>query len=160
MSRSTPPGAGALIANPALEPLRFLIGEWLTDGTHPYFPGETLRGRTAFSWHEGGAFLIMRSEVDHPRFPSGVAIIGSDDNSGGFVMAYFDERGVSRIFDVAVGERTVTWRRDDPVLAQSVTVTAGPDVNTLVSKGRMSQEGGAWGEDLSQVYTRDERLRP
>jgi hypothetical protein len=57
--------------NAALRPLDFLIGEWRTTGTHPQMPGETLRGHSTFAWHAAGAFLIMRSEVDHPLFPIG-----------------------------------------------------------------------------------------
>jgi len=153
MTPSSTIGAEALIPNKALAPLAFLIGEWRTSGTHPMVPGTTLAGRASFAWHEGGAFLIMRSEVDEPRFPSGVAIIGSDDKAGNFVMIYFDERGVSRHYQLSVGDRTVTWRRDDPLFSQSITLSAESD-DRLVSKGRMSQKGGAWEDDLSQVFTR------
>jgi hypothetical protein len=153
MSRSTATGAEAIIPNPALKPLEFLVGEWLTAGTHPMVPGEILRGRTSFSRHEGGAFLIMRSQVDRPEFPDGVAIIGSDGGSGRFAMIYFDERGVSRILDVTVGDRSVTWRHDDPEFAQSLTIAAEGD--GLVSKGLMSRKGGEWEDDLSQVFTRE-----
>ncbi|HEX8239624.1 MAG TPA: hypothetical protein VF574_07790 [Allosphingosinicella sp.] len=145
-------GAKARVPNPALKPLEFLIGEWRTAGTHPMVPGETLAGRTSFSWHEGGAFLIMRSQVDKPKFPDGVAIIGSDGGSGKLTMIYFDERLVSRILDVTAGERSVTWRHDDPEFTQILTIAAEGD--QLVSKGRMSRKGGEWEDDLSQVFTR------
>src|SRR4051812_38500091 len=72
-----------------VEPFEFLIGEWRTTGSHPEIPGKDLRGRTSFAWHEGGAFLIMRAEIDDPQFPNGLAIIGSDDDAGRFVMTYF-----------------------------------------------------------------------
>jgi hypothetical protein len=147
-------GAEAAILNPALKPLEFLVGEWRTSGTHPQLAGQKLRGRTSFSRHEGGAFLIMRSQVDHPQIPSGLAIIGSSDVAGTFAMLYFDERGTSRIFDVTVGDRTVTWRRDDPDFAQSLTIAADGE-ERLVSKGRMSSEGGDWVDDLSQVFERE-----
>ena len=120
-------------------------------------PGKTLPGRASFAWHEGGAFLIMRAQVDEPRFPSGVAIIGSDDVAGTFVMSYFDERGISRFYDVTVGERSVTWRRDDPALSQSMTITAGDDGDTLIGTGRMSEKGGPWTDDLSQTFSREQR---
>ncbi|HEU0098830.1 MAG TPA: hypothetical protein VFQ67_08640 [Allosphingosinicella sp.] len=153
MSGPAPTGAKALIPNPALKPLEFLVGEWRTAGTHPMVPGETLTGRTSFAWHEGGAFLIMRSQVDRPKFPDGVAIIGSDESTGKFAMVYFDERGVSRILDVAVGDRSVTWRHDDPEFTQALTIAAEGD--GLVSRGRMSRKGGEWEDDLSQVFTRE-----
>lgn len=153
MSGSSSTGAKALIPNPALKPLEFLVGEWRTAGTHPMVPGEILAGRTSFSWHEGGAFLIMRSQVDRPKFPDGVAIIGSDGGSGKFAMTYFDERAVSRLLDVTVGDRSVTWRHDDPEFAQSTTIAAEGD--RLVGTGRMSKNGGEWEDDLSQVFTRE-----
>ena len=146
-------GAAALIPNPKLEPLAFLIGEWRTTGSHPMVPDKELCGRTSFAWHEGGAFLIMRSEIEDPQFPSGIAIIGSDD-AGAFAMTYFDERGVSRIIRVMVGDRTVTWEHDDAKFAQSLTIRAHGD-HKLVSKGLMSKGGGAWEDDLSQVFERD-----
>lgn len=148
-------GAEALIPNPALRPLEFLVGEWRTEGTHPEMPDQRLCGRTSFSWHEGGAFLIIRSEIDQPQFPSGVAIIGSDDVAGRFAMTYFDERGTSRLFDLVVEQGTVTWHRDDPDFSQSLTITADADGDRLVGKGRMSIKGGAWVDDLSQVYVRE-----
>lgn len=148
------PGAEARIANPALEPLHFLLGSWRTSGTHPLLPGEVLMGRTSFSRHEGGAFLIVRSRIDHPPIPDGLAIVGCDGGAGRFAMLYFDEREVSRLFDLTAGDRTVTWRRDDPELAQSTTIAAdGPD--RLVGRGRMSEKGGAWAGDLSLVDERE-----
>lgn len=146
-------GAAALTPNPALKPLQFLIGEWRTRGTHPQVPGTSLCGRTAFSWLEGGAFLIMRTEIDEPQFPDGVAIIGSDDVAATLVMIYFDERGTSRIFDVIVGDQTVSWCRENPEFSQSTSITAKND-DRLVSKGRMSKKGGPWMDDLSQDFTR------
>ena len=71
----------ASIPNPALKPFSVLIGNWKTTGTHPLVPDTILHGRTSFEWLENGAFLMMRSEIDEPRFPSGIAIIGSDDST-------------------------------------------------------------------------------
>ena len=152
MARTSQIGANALVPNPALAPLQFLIGDWRTTGSHPIAPGAELPGRTSFAWHEGGAFLIMRSQVDAPRFPDGVAIIGSDDTAGTFAMLYFDERGTSRAMEVTVGERTLTWRHDNPSFAQSLTIAAEGD--RLVSKGLMSENGGPWTDDLSQTFER------
>jgi hypothetical protein len=77
MERTRSVGGAAHRANMALTPFEFLIGEWRTTGTHRMVPGKALSGRTSFSWHKGGAFLVMRTEVDEPGFPDGVAI-GSD----------------------------------------------------------------------------------
>jgi hypothetical protein len=143
-----------MIANPALQPFEALIGEWRTTGTHPYMPGTTLHGRTSFAWHEGGAFCIMRSEIDEPEIPSGVAIFGSDDVADNYFMLYFDERGVSRKYDVTMTGNVLTWRRDEPGFAQRFTMTIEGDGNTIVGKGAMSRDGAPWEDDLSLTYVR------
>jgi len=98
----------ASIPNPALEPFRVLIGNWNTTGTHALIPDTILHGRTSFEWLEGGAFLVMRSEIDEPGIPSDIAIIGSDDSTKEYFMLYFDERGVSRKY--GVGLRDNIWK--------------------------------------------------
>jgi hypothetical protein len=145
-------GSEALIPNPALQPFAALVGEWRTTGTHPLLPGVVFHGRTSFAWHEGGAFLIMHSEIDKAEVPSGVAIFGSDDDAGTYFMVYFDERGVSRKYDVTVAGNTMTWRRDTPSFSQRNTISIAGD--ELVSKGEMSRDGGAWEGDLSLTYVR------
>lgn len=154
MDMTTPIGSEALIPNPALRPLERLLGQWQTTGTHPYLPGTVLHGRTSFAWHEGGAFVIMRSEVDEPEIPSGVAIFGSDDQAGTFFMLYFDERGVSRKYDLTLTEQGLTWQRDDPTFAQRSTLTIDETGNRMVNRGELRKDGGNWEDDLSLTFTR------
>ena len=154
MTETAPIGPEALIPNRALEPLAFLVGTWRTTGTHPMMPGTTLRGRTSFAWHEGGAFLIMHSEVDAPEIPSGVAIIGSDDTNGQLMMSYFDERGVSRLYEVEAGDRRLIWRRENPKMSQTMTIVADTNGDRLQAQGRLAENGGAWQDDLQLTYER------
>jgi hypothetical protein len=146
-------GSEASIPNPALKPFEPLVGEWQTVGHHPYLPGRTLHGRVSFAWLEGGAFLIMRSDVDAPEIPSGISIFGSDDGAGTYFMIYFDERGVSRKYDVAISGNQLTWQRNDPSFSQSVTLTIETR-DRIVTRGEMSRDGAAWEDDLSSTYTR------
>src|SRR4051812_41170194 len=88
--------------NPALEPFSIFVGEWSTTGTHPYVPGTTFHGRASIQWIKGGAFLTWRTEIDEPEIPTGISIIGSDDKSGEYFILYFDERGISRKYDVTI----------------------------------------------------------
>lgn len=115
-------------------------------------PGKVLIGRTSFAWDRGGAFLLMRSEINAPDFPSGVALIGSDD-VGTFTMIYFDERRVSRIYEAIVGNQSLILQRNDPHISQIMTITPAGN-GTLNSAGRLSENDGTWGDDLSQVFTR------
>ena len=146
------PGREATIPNPKLAALARLVDTWRTSGRHPLLPGVSLHGRTSFAWIEGGAFLIMRTEIDEPEIPCGIAIIGSDDTAGTFFMLYFDERGVSRKYDVKLDGDQLEWRRDDPEFSQLFTVAIGRD--KMHGLGRMRRKDGDWEDDLSLTYTR------
>ena len=140
--------------NPALQPLSVLVGTWSTTGTHPLVPGKTFHGRTSFAWIEGGAFLIMHSHVDEPEIPSGVAIFGTDDTTGDMSMLYFDERGVSRKYEVSLADNVWKWWRNAPGFSQRFTGTITPDGRTIVGRGERSRDGADWEGDLALTYTR------
>ncbi len=114
----------------------------------------TFHGHTSIECHEGGAFLILRSEIDEPEVPSGVAIIGSDDAAGSFTMIYFDEREVSRRYAVEVEGGVVRWHRDEAGFAQQMTLTVAPDGSRIDAHGTMSRDGGPWEDDLQLTYVR------
>ena len=142
--------------NPALQPLSVLVGTWKTVGTHPLVPDTTFHGRTSFAWIEGGAFLIMRSQIDEPEIPSGIAVFGSDDKAGECWMLYFDERGVSRRYEVSLRDNIWRMWRDSPEFSQRSVGTVSDDGRTIVSRGEMSRDGGPWEADLQLTYTRME----
>jgi hypothetical protein len=144
----------ASIPNPALGSWGILVGEWVTVGTHPHMPDVTLHGRTVFEWLEGGAFLMMRSEIDEPGIPSGLAIFGTDDVKGECSMLYFDERGVSRNYDASLDGNVLEWWRDDPGFSQRFVCTITDDGRSMVGTGEFSKDGGPWEPDLALTYTR------
>lgn len=140
--------------NPALEPLSVLVGTWNTVGTHPLVPGTTFHGRTTFDWLEGGAFLIMRSRIDEPGIPSGIAIFGSDDATGECSMLYFDERGVSRRYEVSLRDDVWRWWRNAPGFSQRFTGAIAADGRTIVARGELSRDDASWEPDLQLTYRR------
>jgi hypothetical protein len=142
--------------NPALQPLSPFVGTWTTVGTHPLAPGTTFHGRTSFEWLEVGAFLIMRSQIDEPQIPSGVAVIGGDDATGACSMLYFDERGVSRRYEVRFHGRVWTWSLDAPGFSQRLTLELAADGRSIASGGEYSRDGSTWEPDLALTYARAE----
>jgi hypothetical protein len=143
----------ALIPNPGLQAFKPLIGTWVTVGHHPMISG-TLHGRTTFDWHEGGAFVVMRSEIDEPEIPSGIAIFGNDDQAETLSMLYFDERPVARRYEAKMQPQTLRWWRTTPEFSQRYTITIAADTRTMHGAGEMSKDGGPWGADLNLTYTR------
>ncbi|GAA2085761.1 hypothetical protein GCM10009840_23750 [Pseudolysinimonas kribbensis] len=134
-------GTAALIPNPALRPLEVVVGQWRTTGTHPLMPGTTFRGRTSFAWLEGGAFLVMRTEMEQAEVPDAVAVIGSDDAAGTLTMSYFDERGVSRRYEVEFADGRLSWSRDEAGFAQRQTLVLSEDRSRMTGTGRMRRGG-------------------
>ena len=147
-------GSEAAIPNPKLKVFSILIGTWTTLGKHPMFPETTFHGRVAFDWIEGGAFLIMRTEIDEPGIPSGLSIIGSDDNMPNCLMLYFDERGVSRKYEVQMTGNSWKWWRNTPNFSQRFTSTISNDGNAINGSGELSKDGATWEKDLELIYSR------
>lgn len=117
-------------------------------------PGVTFHGHSTFTWHEGGAFLVMRSGIDEPDIPSGIAIFGNDEDADTLAMIYFDERKVARRYEAQLKLPVLRWWRTTPKFSQRFTLTVAADGNTMHGAGEMSRDGGPWGPDLSLAYTR------
>src|SRR5258708_19887821 len=145
-------GSKAFRRNPALEPLKVLVGQWQTTGSHPYLPGIILYGRTTFDWLAGGAFMIMHTEIDHPSFPDGVAIFGSDDVAKTYFQLSFDERGISRKYEMTMTGNQLKWWRDEASFSQRVTMTIEDNANKMETQSERSAEGAARENDLHLTY--------
>lgn len=142
-------------SNATLQPFEVLIGTWSTEGSHPYIPGKALHGRSTFEWVCGGAFILWRSQIiDDERFPDAVAVFGGDDEISQYFMLYFDERDVSRKYDVSFENNVLRWQRNAHGLSQRMLLTIAEDRNTIASNGEMSRNGGAWEPDLQLTYSR------
>jgi hypothetical protein len=143
--------------NAAAEALAPLIGVWDTEGTHGMIPDTILHGRTSFEWLEPGGLVRVRSSIrERVGIPDGVAVIGSDDESKAYTMAYHDERGVSRIYRFGVEDGGFRWWRNAPSFSQRYTLTIAEDGRTMTGRGELSWDGSAWEQDLDLTYTRVE----
>lgn len=143
----------AAIPNPALEPFRVLVGEWDMVGKHRLI-ADTLHGHASFRWVEGGAFLMMHWAITEPGIPTAIGIIGSDDALEAWSMLYFDERGVSRKFEMTLRDNVWKYWRSAPGFSQRFTGTFVDDGNTLVGVSELSEDDATWKRDLELTYTR------
>ena len=148
------PNNEAAIPNPLLKPWSVLVGEWNTVGTHRLLPNTTLHGHASFAWLQGGAFLIMHSEIEEPGIPSAIAIFGSDDATETDFMLYFDERGVSRKFEATLRDNTWKFWRDTPGFSQRFTGTFVDNGDTIIGVWELSEDDSIWKRDLELKYTR------
>ena len=140
--------------NPKLKSFSPLVGEWNTVGRHRLIPGTILHGHVSFKWIEDGAYLLMHSKVEEEGIPTGTAIFGSDDTSEIISMLYFDERGVSRIFETTLEAKTWKALRIAPGFSQRFTGTFADNDNTIQVITELSEDDLTWVNDLEQTYTR------
>jgi hypothetical protein len=133
--------------------MEVLVGAWDLLGSHPLIPNP-VRGHATFEWFEGGAFLIWRTYFEQPLPPNGLAVIGRDDTTGSCSMGYYDERGVSRIYEMAVEGNIWRMWRDAPGFMQRMTGEISDDRNTITVHGELSKDGSNWEQDLDLTYTR------
>jgi hypothetical protein len=96
----------------------------------------------------------MHSEIDEPEIPTGIAIFGTDDTTNECSMLYFDERGVSRRYEVSIKDNVWKWWRNAPGFSQRFVGTIAPDGRTIDGRGELSRDGTNWEGDLQLTYTR------
>lgn len=145
--------------NPALERLDILAGEWDVEFSSMSFlpdPSAVAHGRASFEWLEGGAFMIERSEAFDAEAPRGTMIIGPDDAAETYGMLYFDSRGVSRIYQMSLSDRTWKIWRDFPDFSQRFIGTFNEDGNIITARWEKSSDGSNWEHDFNLLYTRAE----
>ncbi len=97
---------------------------------------------------------MWRSELDDERFPEGTAIFGSDDASGEFFMVYFDNRKVSRKYDVACQDNVIRWWRNAPNFSQRYAWKFADNDDSIIQRGEMCKDGSTWEGDLELTYRR------
>jgi len=139
--------------NPALKKLDILIGDWEISGSHPLI-SNPITGKINFSWFNGESFLIMSTDFNHSGPPNSTAIIGSDDSAEKLSMLYFDERGVSRIYEVKFDNNILKMERNFPGFSQRFTGTLKNNENTIEGAWELCENDINWKKDLEIIYTR------
>ena len=147
--------------HPALVRLGALAGRWTVQPKVEGVPA----GWTEFAWLEGGLFLRQESDADpmpstapkawreNAPFPT-IAMIGLDDATGEFTMAYADARGVHRVYQMTFADGLWTMWRDAPGFNQRFTGTLSTDGDTVDGQWETSPDGVTWHLDFELTYTR------
>jgi hypothetical protein len=149
-----------------LKELNRLLGNWITEATHPAMPGVVVHGTAVIEWLAGEKFLIERRHNDRPEFPDSISIIGFADQDrvgedkkigespGGMTMSYFDSRGVARVYESSIdGKAWKTWRNAKG-FSQRFTGTFADGGNTIVGQSELCQDDVHWADDLKITYRR------
>jgi hypothetical protein len=144
-------------AEKALHELEVLVGEWVMEAksaeTGEPWPGG---GTMTFEWHDSGAHLVQRATVEHPDAPDNVSIIGCDATAGSYYQLYSDERDVSRVYQMRIGNGEWTLWRDGQPFAQRFSATFSDDGNTITGVWEMAEDGVNFTPDFELVLRRRE----
>jgi hypothetical protein len=140
--------------NAALSPLEPLVGEWNAEAVFPTDPPGTMRGRVTFAWLDGGAFLVMRSDVAEEGPPASLSVIGRDDAGERYTMLYADERGVSRIYEMGFSDAIWTLQRNNPGFSQRFSGVLDAARTTITARWEKSTDGETWEHDFDLIYTK------
>ena len=144
--------------NPALLPLQVLVGDWEMELSNAAFlpnPSDTVKGRASFEWLEFGAFLAMRMGDRPPNPPAAVWLISRDESDTTYKVFYYDNRHVSRIYEMSFGENVWRWWRDSPNFSQRFTASISEDGNAITGQWEKSSDGVAWEHDFDVTYSRE-----
>lgn len=143
--------------NPALKDLALLIGNWemeLSNATFLLEPSVTVKGKVSFEWLEDGAFLIMRMGDRLSEAPSAIWLIHRDDSSSEYKAFYYDDRKVSRIYDMSFSNNVWKLWRQSPDFSQRFEGKMSDEGNKILAKWEKSEDGRNWEPDFDVTYTR------
>ena len=131
-----------------------LVGAWTLEARPPDGEPWPRGGRSTFEWHSSGAHLVQHTIIELPEAPDNISINGCDGASGTFIQLYSDERGVSRVYEMSIGDgQWKLWRTGAP-FAQRFSATFSEDGNTILGRWEMSEDGVDYVSDFDLVYRR------
>jgi hypothetical protein len=133
--------------------LELLIGDWVTEATHPSLPGVVVRGTTTFEWGSGERFVVWRAANEHPDVPDSVSVLGTFDDEPP-ALHYFDSRGVHRVYDMSITGDVWHLERDAPGFAQRFDGRFGADGSTIAGVWQLCRDGTTWADDLEITFRR------
>ena len=141
-------------AQQALQKLEPLVGEWILEARPPGGEAWPGGGRSTFAWHPSRAHLIQQTTIELPDAPNSLSIMGCDAGNGTYLQLYSDDRGVSRIYDMSIGDSEWRlWREGEP-FDQRFIGTISEDGDTISGRWEKSEDGTSFTTDFELVYRR------
>jgi hypothetical protein len=142
-------------ARDALKELEPLVGEWRLLAASP--DGEPLgEGRATVVWHESGAHLVVRTALDAPGAPDSLSIIGCDAANGTYFQLYSDDRGITRVYEMSIGDGTWKLWRDGQPFPQRFTASIADDGGRIDARWEKAEGGTTYTTDFHLTYVRAE----
>ena len=140
--------------NPSLKDLEILVGEWKVELAFPVDPPGKAVVSAKFEWIEDGAYLMIRMGDRTAGLPYSMSVVGRDDSTENYTILYFDNRGVSRVYQMGFsGGEWKQWR-NAPGFSQRFTGRLSDDANTITARWEKSTDEATWEHDFNLTYRR------
>ncbi len=143
--------------NPALKVLELLVGRWEMELSNADFLPDSsakVKGIVTFEWVEDGASLILRMGDRSSGSPSAIWLIHRDESSPDYKVFYYDDRKVSRIYEMSFSDRSWKLWRQSPNFSQRFEGKISTDGNMISALWDKSSDGLNWEHDFDLTYTR------
>ena len=141
--------------NPALKDLEILIGAWDMEISEADFLPDrsaTIHMPVSFEWLEEEAFLILRMGDPAAASPSALWLICRDESHSGYKAFYYDDRRVSRIYQMSFSDRACKLWRQSPGFSQRFAGQVSQDEKTIAAQWEKSSDGLTWEHDFNVTY--------
>jgi hypothetical protein len=126
--------------NPALSDLQVLVGQWemeLSDASFLPDPSVTVRNKVLFEWLEDAAFLIMRMGDDPAKQQGAIWLINRDEASSDYKVFYYDDRNISRIYEMSFTDQVWKLWRKSPGFSQRFEGKISPEGKKILENGKI-----------------------
>jgi hypothetical protein len=146
-----------MTTNPALADLEPLLGSWRMELYNAAFlpdPDARVSGSIAIDWLEGGAAVVIR-QGDQENPPAAKWIIGRDESDAEYLVLYYDDRGVSRVYQMSLSDGSWKLWRDHPEFSQRFVAVVEQDGQRISGRWEKSFDAGeTWEHDFNLDYVR------
>jgi hypothetical protein len=143
--------------NPALQDLEILVGDWTMELSNASFlphPSDTMTGHVSIEWLQEGAFLVMYMGSQPPGTPDAIWLMGRDESTPSYVVLYYDNRKVSRVYEMSFSDGTWKMWRNSPDFSQRFEGKLSEDGNTITAHWQKSSDGSTWEHDFDVTYVK------
>lgn len=143
--------------NPALKALEGWVGDWemkLSNASFLPNPSDTVTGRVTFDWVENRAFLAMYMGNKPPSMPDATWLISRDESTPNYIVLYYDNRNVSRVYEMNFSDGVWKMWRNSPDFSQRFEGKFSEDGNTITASWEKSTNGSTWEHDFDVTYTK------
>jgi hypothetical protein len=143
--------------NPALQDLEILVGDWTMELSNASFlphPSDTMTGHVSIEWLQEGAFLVMYMGSQPPGTPDAIWLMGRDESTPSYVVLYYDNRKVSRVYEMSFSDGTWKMWRNSPDFSQRFEGKLSEDGNTITAHWQKSSDGSTWEHDFDVTYAK------